>query len=137
MTKATEKLARLKATPGASTYVKPQAMEWQTTQFEKIWIKVLYDNAEKGETTCLLRLEPGAHVPFHKHPELEQVFVLEGSMYDHDGVARVGDFVWRTANSYHENHTDEGAIVLAIYRKPNIFQHSVGFGAQGKARSRQ
>ena len=59
MTKATEKLARLKATPGASTYVKPQAMEWQTTQFEKIWIKVLYDNAEKGEMTCLLRLEPG------------------------------------------------------------------------------
>jgi hypothetical protein len=27
----------------------------------------------------------------------------------------------------HENHTDEGAIIFAVYRKPNIYPHSVGF----------
>ena len=27
----------------------------------------------------------------------------------------------------HENQSDEGAVVLAIYRKLNIFQNSVGF----------
>jgi quercetin dioxygenase-like cupin family protein len=45
-------------------------MDWKPTRFEKISIKVLYENADKGEMTCLLKLEPGAYVPFHKHPEV-------------------------------------------------------------------
>jgi anti-sigma factor ChrR (cupin superfamily) len=77
--------------------------------------------------TCLLKLEPGAHIPFHKHPELEQTLVLEGAVYDHDGICRAGEFVWRKPNSFHENHSDEGAVIFAVYRKPNIFQHSAGF----------
>ena len=63
----------------------------------------------------------------HVHPELEQAFVLEGSMSDHDGICRAGEYVWRTAGSYHENQSDEGAVLLAVYRKLNIFQNSVGF----------
>jgi hypothetical protein len=54
--------------------------------FDKVWIKTLYEDRFKGESTVLIKLEPGAHLPFHKHPELEQAYVLEGSMYDHDGV---------------------------------------------------
>lgn len=124
----------LKPTPNASTYIKAQEMEWSATQFEKTWIKVLYENPKKGEMTCLIRLDPGAHIPFHRHPELEQAFVLQGSMHDHDGICRAGEFVWRKVNSYHENFSDEGAVILAIYRKPNIFQHSVGFKRKRKER---
>jgi anti-sigma factor ChrR (cupin superfamily) len=97
-----------------------------------VYVKALYQDKEKGELTCLVKLEPGAKLPMHVHPELEQAYVLEGSMYDHDGVCRAGEYVWRRAGSYHENATDEGAIVLAIYRKPNIFQHSVGFESEAK-----
>ncbi len=110
-----------------STYVRPNEMEWKPTQFEKIRIKVLYENREKGEMTCMIKLEPGATVPFHRHPELEQALVLEGSMYDHDGICRAGDYVWRKPDSCHENHTDEGAVIFAVYRKPNIYHRSVGF----------
>jgi hypothetical protein len=42
----------------------------------------------EGEMTCLLKWEPGATLPMHKHPEIEQTFVIEGSFYDHDGVCR-------------------------------------------------
>jgi anti-sigma factor ChrR (cupin superfamily) len=121
------KLESLKPTIGGSTYLRPQEIEWTPTQFEKTWIKVLYEDKSKGEMTCLLKLEPGAHIPFHKHPELEQTLVLEGSVYDHDGICRAGEFVWRKPNSFHENHSDEGAVIFAVYRKPNIFQHSAGF----------
>jgi anti-sigma factor ChrR (cupin superfamily) len=122
----------LKPTVNASTYVRPQEMDWKPTQFEKTWIKVLYEDKAKGEMTCLIKLDPGAHIPFHKHPELEQAMVLEGSMYDHDGTCRAGEFVWRKPNSFHENHSDEGAVIFAVYRKPNIYHHSVGFKLEGK-----
>ena len=126
------RLESLKPTIGGSTYLRPQEIEWTRTQFEKTWIKVLYEDKFKGEMTCLLKLEPGAHIPFHKHAELEQTLVLEGSVYDHDGICRAGEFVWRKPNSFHENHSDEGAVIFAVYRKPNIFRHSAGFHAENE-----
>jgi hypothetical protein len=41
-------------TVGGSTYVKPSEMDWQPTRFEKVSIKVLYEDPERGEMTCLL-----------------------------------------------------------------------------------
>jgi anti-sigma factor ChrR (cupin superfamily) len=127
--------ARLVPTPHGSTYVKPQDMDWKPTQFEGVSIKVLYEDPVKGEMTCLLKWAPGAKLPIHKHPEIEQTWVLEGSFYDHEGIARAGEFVWRTPGSVHETASDEGAVILAIYRKPNVFQKSAGF--QRKAAQRK
>ena len=66
----------------------------------------------------------------HKHPEIEQTWVLEGSFSDHEGIAHAGEFVWRTPGSVHETYSEEGAIILAVYRKPNVFQKSSGFRAR-------
>src|SRR6201982_3094025 len=120
MTKAVEGAssgrARTGAQPtiGGSTYVKPQKMAWVPTQFPGISIKVLYEDKEKGEMTCFLKWEPGATLPMHKHPEIEQSYVIEGSFYDHEGICRAGEFVWRRVGSFHETCSDEGAIILAI-----------------------
>lgn len=118
---------KMNPTPNGSTYIKPDAMEWKPSQFEGIEIKVLYENKEVGEMTCLLRWQPGTTLPFHKHPEIEQSWVISGSFSDHDGIARAGEYVWRTAGSMHETHSAEGCVILAIYRKPNIFRNSAGF----------
>lgn len=133
MTQAARKMAhaprrqpKIQPTIGGSTYVRPQDMPWSTTQFDKVWIKVLYENKAEGEMTCLIKLEPGARLPMHKHPELEQAFVLEGSMGDHDGNCGAGEYVWRKAGSIHENASETGAVILGIYRKPNLF-----FGLDG------
>jgi quercetin dioxygenase-like cupin family protein len=98
---ATQKPAA-QPTIGGSVYVKPQDIAWEPTQFEGISIKVLYEDKLKGEMTCLLKWEPGATLPMHKHPEIEQTFVIEGSFYDHDGICRAGEFVWRRVGSFHE-----------------------------------
>jgi anti-sigma factor ChrR (cupin superfamily) len=118
-------------TIGGSVYVKPQDMAWERTQFDGISIKVLYEDKAKGEMTCLLKWEPGATLPMHKHPEIEQTYVVEGSFYDHDGICRAGEFAWRRVGSFHETRSDEGAVILAIYRKPNVFQHSSGYARSG------
>ena len=131
-THSTKRLSgKLQPTPGGSTYVDPEQLEWQPSQFDKISMKVLYRNEPEGEMTVLLKWEPGATLPFHRHPEIEQSWVLEGSFYDHDGICRAGQFVWRNPGSMHETHTDEGCTLLAIYRKPNIFFNSAGFEPKG------
>jgi hypothetical protein len=53
--------------------------------------------------------------------------VIEGSFYDHGGISRAGEYVWRRVGSFHETHSEEGAILMAIYRKPNVFQNSTGY----------
>ncbi len=130
---AVSKIPKLKPTPGGSVVVKPEEMDWQPTQFEKVWIKILYEDRDKGEMTCLAKLDPGAKLPIHMHPEIEQAFILQGSMSDHDGTVRAGEYIWRRGGSIHENVSDEGAIVLAVYRKPNIFQNSRGLNPQTDA----
>ena len=118
---------RVEPTIGGSVHVKPQDIAWEPTQFPGISIKVLYEDKDKGEMTCFLKWEPGASLPMHKHPAIEQSYVIEGSFYDHDGICRAGEFVWRRPGSFHETHSEEGAVILAVYRKPNAFQHSSGY----------
>src|SRR6201987_2130897 len=128
VTEASQAPQKLAApTMGGSVYMKPQDMAWEPTQFEGISIKVLYEDKAKGEMTCFLKWEPGPTLPMPKHPEIEQSYVIEGSFYDHDGICRAGEFVWRRVGSFHETHSDEGAMILAIYRKPNVFRHSAGY----------
>ena len=86
-----EKTLKLNPTPNGSIYVKPQDMDWAPSQFPGIQIKVLYKNDEAGEPTCLLKWQPGARLPFHVHPEIEQSWVIEGSFSDHDGICRKGE----------------------------------------------
>jgi quercetin dioxygenase-like cupin family protein len=120
---------KLQPTQGGSVYVDPAHLEWVPSQFPKISMKVLYRNDDEGEMTVLLRWEPGAVLPFHRHPEIEQSYVLEGSFYDHDGICRAGQYVWRKPGSLHETKSDEGCVLLAVYRKPNVFFNAAGFEA--------
>ena len=123
---------KLDPTIAGSVYVDPMNLDWQPSQFPGIKMKVLYRNDSVGEMTVLLKWEPGACLPFHKHPEIEQSWVLEGSFYDHDGICRAGQFVWRKPGSMHETKSDEGCVLLAIYRRPNIFYKSAGFQRGGQ-----
>ena len=81
--------------------------------------------------TCLLEWPPGASLPFHRRPEIERSRVIEGSFHDHDDIVRAGGYVRRRPGSRHETHSDEGRGILAVYRKPNVFRSSMGFGAGG------
>ena len=47
--------------------------------------------------------------------------MISGSLADHAGICRAGQYVWRRAGSRHEAWTDEGCQVLAVFLKPNQF----------------
>lgn len=107
--------------PLASRYMKSDALPWQPTRFPGIDAKILMRDDERGLMTALFRFAPGTFLPDHVHEDIEQTYVLEGSLEDEEGVAGPGDFVWRPPGSRHDAHSPNGAITLSIFLRPNRF----------------
>lgn len=86
--------------------------EW-VLRAPKIWKKLLSEDASTGRTVYLLRCEPGAVIPEHRHARAEYVFVIEGS-FEVDGVVvRAGDFQSSISGSLHaEIRSPEGCLAL-------------------------
>ena len=105
----------------ASRYVDIASLPWTPTRFKGVDMKILMEDKETGLSTALVRFAPGATLPDHEHVELEQTFVLEGSLHDQEGVATVGNYVWRPAGSRHDAHAPDGCLALSFFLKPNKF----------------
>jgi anti-sigma factor ChrR (cupin superfamily) len=109
-----------------SHFVAASAMDWQPTEMAKIWMKILYKDAE-GRSTILFKMDPGAVVPLHEHMKLEQTYVLEGSLEDDEGACAAGDFVWRPGGNKHIAHSPNGAVILSVFLAPNRFMDGAKF----------
>jgi len=106
----------------ATRFLDVPNMAWEETKFPGIQIKVLYSDDE-GRTTALFKLAPGAVVPLHEHTALEQTYVLEGTLEDHEGICGAGQFCWRPAGNQHEATAPNGAVILGFFLKPNRFAY--------------
>jgi anti-sigma factor ChrR (cupin superfamily) len=109
-----------------STLVAASSMPWQRTEFDGIEMKILYKDDE-GRSTILFKMAPGAVVPLHEHTALEQTYVIEGSLEDHEGKCGPGQFVWRPAGNRHEAVAPNGAVLLGFFLKPNRFAYGEEF----------
>jgi anti-sigma factor ChrR (cupin superfamily) len=105
----------------SSRYVDVERLPWKPTRFPGIDIKVLMEDPETGLQTTLTRMAPGAVLPMHEHTELEQSWVLEGRLVDHEGEVRAGQYVWRPKGSRHSARAPEGCLVLGFFLRPNRF----------------
>ncbi len=112
-----------KEAPGAlaSRYIDAAALDWTPTRFPGISSKVLMRDDARGLLTALFKFEPGAALPEHIHEDIEQTWMLEGSLADREGVARAGEFVWRPAGSRHGAWSPDGGVALSIFLRPNRF----------------
>ena len=105
----------------SSRYVDIDRLPWKPTPFPGIEIKVLMEDPESGLQTTLTRMAPGAVLPMHEHTELEQSWVLAGTLVDHEGEATAGSYVWRPKGSRHTARTPDGCLVLGFFLRPNRF----------------
>lgn len=105
----------------ASRYVEVESLPWKPTPTPGVDMKVLLQDKETGLLTALFRWQPGTELPLHEHVEIEQTFVLEGSIVDEEGEVRQGDYVWRPAGNRHIARSPNGALVLSFFLKPNRF----------------
>jgi quercetin dioxygenase-like cupin family protein len=90
---------------------------WQAF-LDRIEIKVLHES--QGTLSYLLRLQPGATLPAHRHSQDEECVVL-------DGEIRIGDVLVVQKNGYHlaragafhaQITTDSGALIFLRGAEP-------------------
>ena len=116
--------------PLASRYVDVGSLPWKPTPCPGIDMKVLLEDKETGLLTALFRWQAGAELALHEHVEVEQTFVIEGSIEDDEGEVTAGNYVWRPKGNRHIARSPNGALVLSVFLKPNIFLSGASEGQQ-------
>ena len=101
----------------ASRFINTDSVPWiETAPGNKM--KVIYHDTATGMLTILSRLEPGSGIPAHVHEDLEQTYVLEGSLVDDEGECTAGNFVIRAKGSRHAPTAPNGCTMLVFFLKP-------------------
>jgi anti-sigma factor ChrR (cupin superfamily) len=101
----------------ASRFIEIEALPWiETAPGNRM--KVIYHDPVTDMLTILAKLEPGAGIPAHVHEDLEQTFVLEGSLVDQEGECTAGNFVIRAKGSRHAPTAPKGCTMLVFFMKP-------------------
>ena len=105
------------------------------------WTPVSF-NRETGKGCFIIRFKPGGVSTPHEHYGMEEFYVLEGEVVDHDGVAyQQGDFVSLGPGVRHYSYSPQGVLVLAWLTDTNrrlSEGEALSFGPDvvGKARYR-
>jgi anti-sigma factor ChrR (cupin superfamily) len=101
----------------ASRFIETESLPWiETSPGSKM--KVIYHDPATDMLTILSKLEPGAGIPPHVHEDLEQTFVLEGSLVDQEGECTAGNFVIRAKGSRHSPIAPNGCTMVVFFMKP-------------------
>jgi len=89
--------------------------KWKPAGVPGITYKTLYRDRPSGLVTRLVRMEPGAVYPAHRHSRTEQCLILEGDLIHDDHVYHTGDFTWALAGTIDPSlQTETGALLLII-----------------------
>jgi putative transcriptional regulator len=106
-------LARI-ATPSNHTIAAADGA-WVDTPVPGVRMKILAIDRARDRVTMLLRGEPGARYPAHRHSGPEECYVIRGSVFIEGQLLRAGDFHHAEGESDHgESWTDEGVEVLLV-----------------------
>jgi anti-sigma factor ChrR (cupin superfamily) len=101
----------------ASRFIETEQVPWiETAPGNRM--KVIYHDPATGMLTIISRLEPGCGIPAHVHEDLEQTYVLEGSLVDDEGECTAGNFVIRAKGSRHAPTAPNGCTMLVFFLKP-------------------
>lgn len=96
----------------------PSTIPWRATRHRGVHLHVLRRDAPTGDTTVLIRMEPGCSYPAHRHAGLEEVFILQGGYRDQKGEHRAGDYVLNEPGSAHHpaalTDPPEDCVMLAV-----------------------
>jgi quercetin dioxygenase-like cupin family protein len=106
-------LARI-AAPSHQTITSREG-DWVQTPVPGVRMKILAIDRARDRVTMLVRGEPGATYPAHRHSGPEECYVIRGSLIVEGRLLRAGDFHHAEGDSDHgELHTDEGVEVLLV-----------------------
>jgi len=103
------------STPPVSLFVNTDTVPWIERRPGVFWKTLWEDGPHKA---ILMRYEPGATIPRHRHIGDEQIYVLDGSVADDTGVCTAGNYARRPPGCVHTVTSSTGALVIAITSGP-------------------
>jgi len=87
--------------------------EWEASPMPGVWRKPLArEAAEHGHTTSIVRYDPGSSFSAHKHPQGEEILVLEGVFSDQHGNYPAGTYLRSPPGSSHAPFSEKGCVLL-------------------------
>ncbi len=96
-------------------FVSSQWLDWQPGHAPGIEIKLLSFDQERGYYTTLVRMEPGATFPPHRHADVEESYITAGEIWVSDMLMRTGDYCRADAGSLHTGlTTTTGCTFIAV-----------------------
>lgn len=90
-------------------------VDWQGSSTEGFYYKPLVRDQHMGISTLLMKVDPGAFSPLHAHDDIEQIYIMEGSIYDQDKTYNQGEFIIRSPGTMHTTGSENGAVVLLFF----------------------
>ncbi len=88
-------------------------LEWQQAR-PLVKMKTVWEDKESGRKAVLIRFEPGAELPLHRHKGDEYSFVIEGAISDEAGTTTAGNFTIRPNGCVHRVTSKNGATCFAV-----------------------
>ncbi|SDN47494.1 ChrR Cupin-like domain-containing protein [Fictibacillus solisalsi] len=102
--------------------VRKEDMVWEYGMYDQTEMTYLWEDEETGRVAFLVKLEPGARIPFHDHPRREIAFLVEGEVWLNDDLMKKGDFLTAIDQEAHDVYSEKGCTFF-IYIDYNIQKH--------------
>ncbi|MGH7299445.1 MAG: cupin domain-containing protein [Candidatus Rokuibacteriota bacterium] len=103
--------------PLVSLFVDAGRVPWVERRPGVFW-KTLWEDPDGLHKAILMRYEPGATIPRHRHIGDEQIYVIEGGVADDTGVCTAGNYARRPPGCVHTVTSPTGALVIAMTSGP-------------------
>ena len=99
------------------------SVDWSPLDFPGVSMKTLREDGGTGGMTVMTRMQPGSHIPAHRHTAADEtVFVVEGDFVEDGQTYGPGCFFVGSAGSDHGPHgTVGGCVLLTTFSAPLDF----------------
>lgn len=80
-----------------------------------VTMRLLHVEPISGTRSAIMRMQPGAEIPAHDHPEVEECFVLDGTVTIDEGDYHPGDHVVALTGTSHQRIVARTATTLLLH----------------------
>lgn len=95
--------------------LRTRALPWQKTKLDGIWQKSLLNEPIRHRATRIIKMDPGAVIPAHRHLGDEESLVLEGTGRFGDFAFGPGDCHLACSGSFHPSYTTEEGCMFLLF----------------------
>jgi anti-sigma factor ChrR (cupin superfamily) len=99
-----------------SHFLDATALQWRPSEAAGFDLVTLFQNPSNGESTALMRVEPGASTASHSHDLFEEIYVIDGEFSDEERTYLRGQYCVRSPGTRHTAASEHGCLLLLIYR---------------------